>query len=96
MPLDETKIAPCFFSGLGGAGGAIVDELSRKLKKYDSFERYQDLLHFIAFDTDADDLGRLVWGDAHSSGIYTFRFLRTLGEVSSRSIAELKTIAISR
>jgi hypothetical protein len=64
MPLDETKIAPCFFIGLGGAGGAIVDELARKVKQDDSFERYKDLIHFFAFDTDADDLGRLVWVDA--------------------------------
>ncbi|MDI3283809.1 tubulin-like doman-containing protein [Polyangium sp. 15x6] len=64
MPLSEKKIAPAFFIGLGGAGGAIVDELARKVKQEDSFERYKDLVHFFAFDTDADDLARLVWIDA--------------------------------
>jgi len=64
MPLSEKKIAPAFFIGLGGAGGAIVDELARKVKQDDSFERYKDLVHFFAFDTDADDLARLVWIDA--------------------------------
>ena len=39
---------------------------------------------------------RLVWADAHSTGIYTFRFLRALGVVSSRSNEELKGVAISR
>ncbi|MBK8257395.1 MAG: hypothetical protein IPK82_32595 [Polyangiaceae bacterium] len=63
MPLRETKIAPAFFIGLGGCGGAIVDELARKVKQEDSYERYRDLLHFFAFDTDADDLARLSWVD---------------------------------
>ncbi|UQA59047.1 tubulin-like doman-containing protein [Polyangium aurulentum] len=64
MTLSEKKIAPAFFIGLGGAGGAIVDELARKVKQDDAFERYNDLVHFFAFDTDADDLARLVWVDA--------------------------------
>ena len=60
MSLSEKKIAPAFFIGLGGAGGAIVDDLARKVKQNDSFERYKDLIHFFALDTDADDLARLV------------------------------------
>lgn len=63
MPLRETKIAPAFFIGLGGCGGAIVDELARKVKQEESFERYQDLIHFFALDTDQDDLARLNWVD---------------------------------
>lgn len=63
MPMRETKIAPAFFIGLGGCGGAIVDELARKVKQDESFERYQDLLHFFALDTDTDDLARLSWID---------------------------------
>lgn len=63
MPLREARIAPAFFIGLGGAGGAIVDELARKVKQEESFERYRDLIHFFALDTDADDLGRLRWVD---------------------------------
>jgi len=64
MSLSEKKIAPAFFIGLGGAGGAIVDDLARKVKQNESFERYKDLVHFFALDTDADDLARLVWIDA--------------------------------
>ncbi|MFO0588303.1 MAG: tubulin-like doman-containing protein [Polyangiaceae bacterium] len=63
MPLRESKIAPAFFIGLGGCGGAIVDELARKVKQEDSYDRYRDLVHFFAFDTDADDLSRLAWID---------------------------------
>lgn len=63
MPLRETKIAPAFFIGLGGCGGAIVDDLARKVKQEESFERYQDLIHFFALDTDQDDLARLAWVD---------------------------------
>lgn len=63
MPLRENKIAPAFFIGLGGCGGAIVDELSRKMKQDESFERYKDLLHFFALDTDGDDLARLAFID---------------------------------
>lgn len=63
MPLRETRIAPAFFIGLGGCGGAIVDELARKVKQEESFERYQDLIHFFALDTDQDDLARLAWVD---------------------------------
>lgn len=63
MPIRETKIAPAFFIGLGGCGGAIVDELARKVKQEESFSRYQDLLHFFALDTDTDDLARLSWID---------------------------------
>ena len=63
MPLRESKIAPAFFIGLGGCGGAIVDELARKVKQEESYDRYRDLVHFFAFDTDADDLARLSWID---------------------------------
>ena len=55
MPLREARIAPAFFIGLGGAGGAIVDELARKVKQEESFERYRDLIHFFALDTDASE-----------------------------------------
>ena len=64
MPLREIRIAPALFIGLGGCGGAIVDELSRKVKQEASFERYRDLVHFFALDTDADDLARLSWIDS--------------------------------
>ena len=55
MPLRENRIAPAFFIGLGGCGGAIGDELARKVKQEESFERYQDLIHFFALDTEGFD-----------------------------------------
>lgn len=63
MPLRETKIAPVFFIGLGGCGGAIVDELARKVKQEESFHRYRNLIQFFAMDTDVDDLARRHWID---------------------------------
>lgn len=39
---------------------------------------------------------RLVWSDAHGTGIYTFAFLRALGELGGRSDEELKGVAIAR
>lgn len=73
MPLRETKIAPVFFIGLGGCGGAIVDELARKVKQEESFQRYSDLIQFFALDTDVDDLARLHWIDtAHKFAISNF------------------------
>lgn len=73
MPLRETKIAPVFFIGLGGCGGAIVDELARKVKQEESFQRYSDLIQFFALDTDIDDLARLHWIDtAHKFVLSNF------------------------
>lgn len=73
MPLRETKIAPVFFIGLGGCGGAIVDELARKVKQEESFQRYSDLIQFFALDTDVDDLARLHWIDtSHKFAIADF------------------------
>lgn len=73
MPLRETKIAPVFFFGLGGCGGAIVDELARKVKQEESFHRYSDLIQFFALDTDVDDLARLHWIDtAHKFALSNF------------------------
>lgn len=39
---------------------------------------------------------RLIWAGGHSTGLYTFRFLRGLGTISERPIGELKTIALAR
>ena len=64
MRLRENQIAPAFFIGLGGCGGSIVDELARKVKQEPSFERYKDLIHFFALDTDTDDLARHTWIDS--------------------------------
>ncbi|GAB4525614.1 MAG: hypothetical protein Tsb0020_43580 [Haliangiales bacterium] len=73
MPLRESKIAPVFFIGLGGCGGAIVDELARKVKQEESFQRYSDLIQFFALDTDVDDLAHLHWIDsAHKFALSDF------------------------
>lgn len=73
MPLRETKIAPVFFLGLGGCGGSIVDELARKVKQEESFNRYRDLIQFFALDTDVDDLAGLHWIDtAHKFTLSNF------------------------
>jgi len=39
---------------------------------------------------------RLVWADGHSTGLYTFTFLRALGSISERPLSELKTLALAR
>jgi DUF971 family protein len=39
---------------------------------------------------------RLVWGDGHGTGIYTFRFLRTLGAIGSAEPAEVKDESLKR
>lgn len=73
MPLRETRIAPVFFIGLGGCGGAVVDELARKVKQEESFQRYSDLIQFFALDTDVDDLAHLHWIDtSHKFALSNF------------------------
>ena len=39
---------------------------------------------------------RLGWGDGHSTGIYTFRFLKALADVGETDPAELGEIRLSR
>jgi DUF971 family protein len=49
---------------------------------------------------DVEEVGnyavRLTWGDGHASGIYSFRFLRELGEIAPRSEGELRAARFSR
>jgi hypothetical protein len=53
------KIAPHLFIGLGGCGSQIVNEIARKLRRRgDAYERYRNLVHFFAFDTDMGELKR--------------------------------------
>lgn len=59
MLLGTNKLRPAFFIGLGGSGGRVVDVLARRLAGDPSFERFADLVHFVAVDTDQNDLGRL-------------------------------------
>lgn len=59
MTIQRMKIAPHVFVGLGGCGSQIVNEIARKLKRRQSeYERYRNLVHFFAFDTDMGELKR--------------------------------------
>jgi DUF971 family protein len=39
---------------------------------------------------------QLGWGDGHATGIYTFRFLRALGEVGEKDVPEVSGMEFSR
>ncbi len=53
------KIAPHIFVGLGGCGSQVVNEIGRKLKRRRAeYDRYRNLVHFFAFDTDMGELKR--------------------------------------
>jgi DUF971 family protein len=39
---------------------------------------------------------QLGWGDGHSTGIYTFRFLRALGELGEKSVDEVRDVQLAR
>lgn len=68
MLLGTHKLRPTFFIGLGGSGGRVVDVLARRLSADPSFPRYADLVHFVAVDTDQNDLQRL-HREVHKSNI---------------------------
>ncbi|HEY3448141.1 MAG TPA: tubulin-like doman-containing protein [Myxococcales bacterium] len=64
--MHDNKIAPCFFIGLGGCGGAVVNEIARKVKQDEAdWRRYKDLVHFFVLDTDQDDVARCTWVDSN-------------------------------
>lgn len=55
--IQRMKIPPHIFVGLGGCGSKIVNEIARKLKRrQEEYERYKNLVHFFAFDTDQHEL----------------------------------------
>jgi hypothetical protein len=56
MRIQSMKIAPHLFVGLGGCGSKIVNEIARKFKGRSGEERYRNLVHFFAFDTDVGEL----------------------------------------
>lgn len=39
---------------------------------------------------------QLGWGDGHSTGIYTFRFLRSLASIGEESVSEVRTMQFGR
>jgi hypothetical protein len=57
--LDGTKFKPTLFVGLGGNGGKIVNLLARKLRRHPHWSRIETLTHFVALDTNKDDLDKL-------------------------------------
>jgi hypothetical protein len=64
--MHDSKIAPCFFIGLGGCGGAVVNQIARKVKQdEEDYRNYRDLLHFFVLDTDQDDVARCTWVDSN-------------------------------
>ncbi len=65
MLIQDMKIAPHYFVGLGGCGSKIVNEIARKVKRREEeYERYKNLLHFFAIDTDMAELQRCEAVDA--------------------------------
>jgi len=56
--LDGTKFKPTLFVGLGGHGGKIVNLLAKKLKRHPHWERIEPMTHFVAIDTNKDDLDK--------------------------------------
>ena len=68
MLLGTHKLRPTFFIGLGGSGGRVVDVLAKRLASDPNFDRFADLVHFVAVDTDQNDLSRL-HREVHKSNI---------------------------
>ncbi len=68
MLLGTHKLRPTFFIGLGGSGGRVVDVLAKRLASDPNFDRFADLVHFVAVDTDQNDLTRL-HREVHKSNI---------------------------
>src|SRR5687768_10774737 len=56
--LTGTKFKPTLFVGLGGNGGKIVNLLATRLKKHPHWERVKAITHFLAIDTNKNDLDR--------------------------------------
>jgi len=65
MLIQNMKIAPHYFVGLGGCGSKIVNEIARKFKRREEeYSRYKNLVHFFAVDTDMSELQRCEKVDA--------------------------------
>ena len=56
--LQSEKFSPFIFIGLGGSGNKVVDRIARKLRNHPYYDRIQDLVHFVAIDTNKHDLNR--------------------------------------
>jgi hypothetical protein len=56
--IASEKFKPVIFIGLGGNGGKIVNQLSGRLRRHLHWDRINDLTHFVAIDTNKDDLDK--------------------------------------
>jgi hypothetical protein len=56
--LDGRKFKPALFVGLGGNGGKIVNLLAGRLRRHPNWKRIEAITHFIAIDTNKDDLDK--------------------------------------
>jgi hypothetical protein len=57
--LAKEKFNPTLFVGLGGNGGKIVQLLAQRLRRHENWERIRSMTHFVAVDTNKDDLDKL-------------------------------------
>lgn len=57
--LSTEKFNPTLFIGLGGHGGKVVQLMAGRLRRHPYWERIRSLTHFIAIDTNKDDLDKL-------------------------------------
>ncbi|MDP2312631.1 MAG: tubulin-like doman-containing protein [Pseudomonadota bacterium] len=56
--IAKDKFKPTLFVGLGGNGGKIVNLLAGKLRRHPNWDRIAAMTHFIAIDTNKDDLDK--------------------------------------
>jgi len=56
--LAGDKFKPTLFVGLGGNGGKIVNLLAGRLKRHPHWDRVSSMTHFVAVDTNKDDLDK--------------------------------------
>lgn len=56
--IASEKFKPVLFVGLGGNGGKIVNKLAGRLQRHPHWDRIRELTHFVAIDTNKDDLDK--------------------------------------
>jgi hypothetical protein len=56
--LSADRFSPILFIGVGGAGSRVVNLLAGKLRHHPRWDRLAELVHFVALDTNKDDLAR--------------------------------------
>jgi len=57
--LASNTFKPTLFLGLGGNGGKIVNLLAERLRRHPHWSRISSMTHFLAIDTNKDDLDKL-------------------------------------